>query len=732
MIKTKLIRKKGGTQHVAGGNRYTGGIQSTDYAAEAGHAREADQARNAEAAVRSQYSEKSGHADSAADIDASSSIWDKLKGLFISKIDDDTASGLITFLKGLVSKAKAVFMDDVKMDKNLDVKGNLSVGSDGNYGIDKDGVATLAKVVADYMQSPDLVRSQSMGFDGHGFGITKGSDGKYTFEVDNFIARMKMIVAQLEVHTMSFIGGDVVMSKCGNRMSRIEALDKDGNVIATSDLANPTLTIPSGKAAASFRCYFLASDGDYSVKNEWAVGQLARCKTNNLSTGTYTDYENRDYWRLVVGVSSSPVTKDGKSCHYIDLSNNPDTGISLTDLNGTTHIVDKIPGVSATLNSLPHAGDDIVGMGHNWDTARQDVAYFSASGWTLYKGIDHYDLPEERIVNKFGIDKSIVATDHLILRPYAQPTDTSVALCDRGVYSEKSKYGYGDLVSYKGQLWKCVVKLGDTVMGEAPSAASSKWVLYVAKGEQGAQGAQGPKGETGAQGPKGETGAQGDGYTVSFLLNGVPIDSLNFDDVKASESATLEADFYNNGVSANAASASVTCYDQDGNVLGSPVTSSNTDNVVVDGGNLYLSKDCKYITVVAKDKDGKLLVSKSIGIVRNGKDGTDATELISLMLYLTEGAYTWRTGQGKIATIAAAVTKGSYDITDAQDASQFIWTRESSNSQGDSDWNSQHKFGAKTLTVSEGDMCGDMTTFVCTLHKATGEVYTMAKQDFTI
>jgi len=75
---------------------------------------------------------------------------------------------------------------------------------------------------------------------------------------------------------------------------------------------------------------------------------------------------------------------------------------------------------------------------------------------------------------------------------------------------------------------------------------------------------------------------------------------------------------------------------------------------------------------------------------------------------------------------------GSYDITDAQDASQFIWTRESESAQGDKDWNSQHKFGAKTLEVSEGDMCGDITSFVCTLHKATGEVYTMAKKDFTL
>lgn len=389
----------------------------------------------------------------------------------------------------------------------------------------------------------------------------------------------------------------------------------------------------------------------------------------------------------MVGVSSAPVSKDGKMYHYIDLSNSTSGNIELTGTDGETRVV-GIGGVSDTLNSLPFAGDNVIGMGHCWDNTRKNVAILSVlqGGWVIYKGINNYDLPHDNIVNKFGIDEAIITTDHLVLRPYAQPTDTSVALCDRGIYSADSSYGFGDLVSYGGQLWKCVVKLGSTVKGEAPSVTSANWVLYVAKGD------------TGARGEKGDTGAQGNGYTVVFLLNNIPVDSLNFDDVKASEGSVLEADFYNNGDTANVAGASITCYDQDGNVLGSPITSTNTDNIIVDGGNLYLSKDCKYITAVAKDKDGKLLVSKSLGVVRNGTDGT---EPVSLLLYLTDGAYTWRSGQGKIATIAAAVTKGNYDITDAQDASQFIWTRESESAQGDADWNSQHKFGSKTLEVSE-------------------------------
>lgn len=113
---------------------------------------EADHSENADNAT---LAAEATHAASSADIDAGSSIWTTIQGwiaklrkdclmMFLRKDTDDTASGLITFVKGLVSKAKAVFQDDVEVDNNLDVKGNLSIGPSGTYGITKDGIATLA------------------------------------------------------------------------------------------------------------------------------------------------------------------------------------------------------------------------------------------------------------------------------------------------------------------------------------------------------------------------------------------------------------------------------------------------------------------------------------------------------------------------------------------------------------------------------------------------------------
>lgn len=723
-----------------------------------------------------------------------------------------------TLLKNYDTKAQNKYLSKTHDDETTHkltmaeaaVKGNLTLGPNGTYSITKEGIAKLAGVVAEYLKSSNFRPGTAMGFDGQGYGITTDKSGKYILEIDILIARMKMIVAELEVHEMSFIGGTVVMSTCGNRVDRVEALDADGNPIATADSNNPTLVIPDGKTAERFRCYFLASDGDRQIRNEWTVGQLARAKTNNIAApGNYKDYQNRDYWRLVVGVSSAPVTIEKKDYHYIDLSNSTSKDIVLTGADGKTRHV-TLGGVSETLNSLPFAGDNVIGMGHCWDDTRKNLAILSVlqGGWVIYKDIDHYDLPHDNIIEKHAIDESIITTDHLILRPYAAPKETQTVAVVRGSYSDTATYGHNDLVTYEGQTWIASgVAIGNTIKGEKPSATSPYWSLAAAKGiqgekgdkgdkgdkgekgdqgiqglqglqgEKGDQGIQGPKGETGATGPQGEKGAtgaagkdgvstyfhiayadnatgggfsqsptgknyigtyvdhtatdsteasdykwqlvkgaqgekgdkgipgtngtngktsylhiayansadgktgfdvssstgklyigqyvdfteadsndptkyswtkikgeqgikgdtgqkgdkgdpgqkgdkgdKGDGYSISFLLNNVPVDVINFDTVKGMEGSevTLEADFYNNAVSVNANKAVITCYDADGNVLGSPIEATNAGNIVVDGGNLYLSKLCAYITTVVYDAGGKMLVSKSIGVVRNG------------------------------------------------------------------------------------------------------------------
>lgn len=479
MIGIDIIRKKRKTGGTGGGSVGSGiSTPSGGDAQNAVHADDADHANRADDAA---------HAASAKELDGTSSVWntirtwisgatDGLKGIFLRKDQDDETTHKLT-------------MGEAEVKGDATVKGDLKLGTDGTYSISKEGVAKLAGVVAEYLKSSDFQAGTAMGFDGQGYGITKGTDGKYTLEIDNLIARMKMIVSELEVHEMSFIGGTVVLSPCGNRVDMVEALGKNGHVI-TSD----------GTAVDCYRCYFLASDGDRQIKNEWSVGQLARCKTNNITApGNYTGYQNSDYWRLVVGVSSGPVTKDGKQYHYFDLSNNTASRTTLTVTEGgesKTYTV-NFPGVDPTLNSVPMAGDNVVGLGHAWDDSRKNAAMISADeniGWTLYKGINTYSLGEEFVVNKFSIKETVVTTDHFILRPYAALNETQTVTVMRGAYDSGKSYGHNDLVTYNGQVWVCMVKVGDTVKGTAPSLTgdgAKYWAVYATKGADGKDGKDG-------------------------------------------------------------------------------------------------------------------------------------------------------------------------------------------------------------------------------------------------
>ena len=109
-------------------------------------------------------------------------------------------------------------------------------------------------------------------------------------------------------------------------------------------------------------------------------------------------------------------------------------------------------------------------------------------------------------------------------------------------------------------------------------------------------------------------------YSIVFRLNDVRCEILNFDTVKGMEGATFEADFLNGTEPCTVTRAIITCYAGDGSVLGSPIEVNDTSAAVVDGGNLYLSKDCKSIACDAYLGSRKICGS-AITVVRNGDKG---------------------------------------------------------------------------------------------------------------
>lgn len=560
------------------------------------------------------------HAKSAATLDDGSTTLQKIDEKYLSKEHDDEAGGVITFRKG------------------------VRIGADGSYEITEAGIAKLAGVVADYLRSSDFAKGTGAGLDGTGYGLTK-ADGKYTLEIDNIIVRLKMVLARLEVHEMTYIGGTIVMSPCGGRIDIVKGY-------GSYDEAQ------GGVLVDYYRCYFLASDSDgRAVTNKWAVGQLARCKTYDYASGSKVT--NKDYWRLVVGVSAAPVTINGKSYHYIDLSNKSDI-VTLTASDGTSY---GIEGVSADSNGVPEAGDHVVGMGHLWDAGRQDVAITSASGWVLYKRINSYDLADGKIVNQFDIARSIITTDHLTIRPYADTSDVQTLPCMRGTWDASKAYGHNDLVTYDGQLWLCTVAVPNTVTGEEPSLSSAKWALYVERGYD---------------------GAEGKAYDIQFVVGGTPVTTLNTDTLSATDgSVTLQANFLLNGKPYMAESAVIELLDKDGNVLqtitgddgvttlysvedGNIYADDSLTGISMDGGNVMVDTDteaqndngkvtlvagarsisydikgtsgtlnlpdnCKYIKCSYK-KGNDTLCAKTLTLLRNGEQGVDGDDGISYRL----------------------------------------------------------------------------------------------------
>lgn len=109
-------------------------------------------------------------------------------------------------------------------------------------------------------------------------------------------------------------------------------------------------------------------------------------------------------------------------------------------------------------------------------------------------------------------------------------------------------------------------------------------------------------------------------YSTVFRLNGVRCEILNFDTVKGMKGVTFEADFLNGTEPCTVTRAVITRYAADGSVLGSPIEVNDTSAAVVDGGNLYLSKDCKSIACDAYLGSRKIC-SSAIAVVRDGRNG---------------------------------------------------------------------------------------------------------------
>lgn len=207
----------------------------------------------------------------------------------LSKLNDDTAQGFITFLKGL--KAQDV----------IKAINGLSLGNGENY-VNGNGDAKLADVVVDRIHDKNSTPSDRTIIGAQGFDLYMGDDGKSHLYVDYLTARTRMFAASVEIRKVSYSGGTTIFSNAGSQIVKVSYI---------YDAAK--------EKVIAYKCYAVADDGTTKTMNWWHVGMMALCQTFNVKAVKNQDFTNRYYWRMVVGVGQEKL--DGKLYDYVILSN---------------------------------------------------------------------------------------------------------------------------------------------------------------------------------------------------------------------------------------------------------------------------------------------------------------------------------------------------------------------------------------------------------------------------
>lgn len=201
----------------------------------------------------------------------------------LSRVKDDTAQGMITFLRGLKV-------------------GSYVTGSTGGI-------------------------------------FYADTDGKSHAELDYLTVRMKAMFYALKIIKTGVIGGRQMITpggaiECIKIEDRNDILDEEGNKTGEN-------------VWDYWRCYFYQDDGTEALDNRFRAGDMALAQDFNIKEGVYENVSNHYFWRLVVNVGTnyidiSKTDADAAS----DAPRVGDTICQLgnktfVDANGVTHVEDK-------------------------------------------------------------------------------------------------------------------------------------------------------------------------------------------------------------------------------------------------------------------------------------------------------------------------------------------------------------------------------------------------------
>ena len=378
-------------------------------------------------------------------------------GKYLSKVNDDTANGLINFAKGLLIKGL----------------GDLATGAVSGYSAK---ITELGEAVFSAIKSLDYDNAAEQGFS-----VEKEKNGKYHAFFTNLTIWGKAVFNELEIRKLSSVGGNVYLSGASSKIAHVKEEMQDGRLVG-------------------WRCYILADDGTTATQNGWKMYDQARCQTFNILAGSYEGVGNRNYWRLVTGVSSTneTITDDegndlynGKKFAWVVLS--------------ATDCEDKVT------NDVPAAGDVIVLDGHRQfaeddaravynDASRTNIMMLQTTGSegsvpniiSLHGIVDYKHSASN---NKYSNTVFILSPEEAAFLSsrfkWISASGAPITLVNfRGPWKQGETYYYYDQVSHNNAIWTCIVAEGSSTT-EEPTDTSTVWRKDLTGGVPGTPGADG-------------------------------------------------------------------------------------------------------------------------------------------------------------------------------------------------------------------------------------------------
>ena len=413
--------------------------------------------------------------------------------LYLSKQGDDTAQGLITFVKGLIS------------DVLVKLKGGATFGTRG-YKFDEKG-----NVVVDALSS--LAFDEALE---RGFGVTKNSQGKYTLSVTDLMVWGKAVFNSLEIRKLYAVGGNVYLSGASSKIVRAVPVKKATAAASSTggDASETWVACAEGDAdCEGWKCYTLNDDGTTATQNGWRKYDQAKCQTFDIEAGTHEGVSNTYYWRLVADVSTKNETiTETRTETYVDddgVTKTREVTVDLYDGKKFGWVVLSKTDCESPTNDAPKAGDTIVLDGHRMfasgdaegrdqynDESRTNVMMLETTGTedgTLprivaltgivdYKHSEDDNHPYSNTV--FTLSPKEVVFVSSCFKFIGASGDPITLVNFRGNWAKGKEYGYYDQVSHNDSIWTCIVEKGKKTT-EEPSDTSKVWRKEISGGKDG-------------------------------------------------------------------------------------------------------------------------------------------------------------------------------------------------------------------------------------------------------